>query len=57
MKQRVDQAAQIPCDCGSRDATWHGDTMRVYCCDVCWKHRVIAAHNLDRIKEVQETGK
>jgi len=26
-----------PCDCGSViDVTWHGDTMRVFCCDKCW---------------------
>lgn len=32
-------ATAVPCDCGSNDATWHGDTMRVFCCDVCWAQR------------------
>lgn len=27
----------IPCECGSRDAYWHGDLLRVYCCDKCWQ--------------------
>ncbi len=26
----------VPCECGSRDAYWHGDTLRVYACDACW---------------------
>ncbi len=25
------------CDCGSPDATWHGDTLRIFCCDACWQ--------------------
>lgn len=29
--------SEIPCVCGSRDAYWHGDTRREYCCDECWK--------------------
>ena len=29
----------LPCDCGSRDAWWHGpeDGLRVYCCAPCWE--------------------
>lgn len=29
---------KIPCDCGSKAASWHGDPcgLRVYCCDLCW---------------------
>ncbi len=25
------------CDCGAADAEWHGDTLRVWCCDACWR--------------------
>ena len=29
----------IPCECGSRDAYWHGPEhgSRVYACDSCWE--------------------
>lgn len=27
----------VPCECGSTDAHWHGDTLRVYACDACWR--------------------
>jgi len=27
----------MPCGCGSHDATWHGDSMRTYACDKCYK--------------------
>lgn len=26
----------IPCECGSREAYWHGTTLRWYGCDACW---------------------
>lgn len=31
----------VPCECGSREAYWHGppEGMRDYCCDACWKRR------------------
>ncbi len=30
----------VPCECGSREAYWHGDTMRVYACSACYSaHR------------------
>ena len=26
-----------PCpECGSADAYWHGDLLRIYCCYDCW---------------------
>jgi hypothetical protein len=28
---------RVPCECGSKDAHWHGDTFRVYTCNKCWK--------------------
>jgi len=34
MKTRRDP---VPCECGSKQARWHGDTLRVYACDKCWK--------------------
>lgn len=30
------QQKRIPCECGSHDAYWHGDTQRVYVCPRCW---------------------
>jgi hypothetical protein len=35
------QPRVVPCECGSRDAYWHGpeDGAREYCCDDCWKRR------------------
>ncbi len=43
-KEKREQAARdfvslpfpsAPCECGSSDAYWKGDTMRVYLCEVC----------------------
>lgn len=31
-----------PCDCGTPEASWHGDTRRGYCCDACWMIRQAA---------------
>lgn len=25
----------VPCECGSLDAYWSGDTLRIYLCDAC----------------------
>lgn len=29
---------KVPCDCGSRNASWHGPEsgLRTYCCEACW---------------------
>lgn len=29
----------VPCECGSREAYWHGpeDGLREYACDPCWQ--------------------
>lgn len=37
--ESIDEAGVVPCECGSKDATWHGDEYgsRIYMCDKCWK--------------------
>jgi endogenous inhibitor of DNA gyrase (YacG/DUF329 family) len=33
----VSVVAKPRCDCGNAAASWRGDTLRVYCCDRCWR--------------------
>jgi hypothetical protein len=41
----LERMVRPPCDCGSTDASWHGDRygLRQYMCDKCWlgKTRII----------------
>lgn len=34
----------IPCECGSTDAYWHGDTLRFYGCLTCWKRKGLCSY-------------
>jgi len=42
---------EIPCACGSRNAYWHGDIRREYCCDECWYN---TAANERAVEEEEE---
>lgn len=37
--QSQNLSAKIPCECGSKSASWHGprDGRREYCCDACYR--------------------
>lgn len=37
--RRFEKMERPVCDCGNKNASWHGDRCgrRIYCCDKCWK--------------------
>jgi len=37
LRAELEDYDAVPCECGSKQARWHGDTLRVYACDKCWK--------------------
>lgn len=48
----------IPCECGSTEPYWHGDSRvppgRVYCCDGCWQKANGSAAEWERQKSTRD---